>query len=58
MFQKAVQLDANADTAYIWLSMAYAEDHQTAKARQAIQTALTLNPQRKFALYAQRQGVK
>ena len=43
-FQKSLALDAAQDETWVWLARAFAKHGEKAKAREAIQRALSLNP--------------
>jgi tetratricopeptide (TPR) repeat protein len=48
-FQKSLSLDPQQDETYVWLAKAYEKLGDTAKAREAVQRALRLNPQNPMA---------
>jgi tetratricopeptide (TPR) repeat protein len=45
-FRKAIELDAKNAEAYLWLGVALRKDNKDPEARQALQKALELNPER------------
>lgn len=45
-YRKAIALDPKNAEAYLWLGIAYAKEHNTAKAREAFTKAQTLDPDR------------
>ncbi|MCC7236794.1 MAG: tetratricopeptide repeat protein [Bryobacterales bacterium] len=45
-FQKAIQLDAKSDEAYLWLGLALRKQGKNAQARTAMEKSLALNPAR------------
>jgi tetratricopeptide (TPR) repeat protein len=47
--EKSIALDSQQDETFVWLARAYAKQGDKAKAREAIQRALQLNPQSQFA---------
>jgi Tfp pilus assembly protein PilF len=47
--EKSIALDSQQDETFVWLAKAYAKQGDKAKARDAIQHALQLNPQSQFA---------
>lgn len=48
-FQKSLALDAQQDETWVWLARAFQKQGDKAKARDAVQHALQLNPQSAFA---------
>lgn len=48
-FQKSLALDASQDDTWVWLAKAFQKQGDNAKARDAAQHALQLNPQSRFA---------
>lgn len=48
-FQKAIQLDAKSDEAYLWMGLALRKQGRNTEARAAIQKSLALNPARAWA---------
>lgn len=48
-FRKATQLDPKSDESFVWLAIALRKKGDSAGAQQALQEALTLNPQSAFA---------
>ena len=48
-FQKSLTLDPQQDETYVWLAKAYEKQGHKAKAREALQHALQINPQSRFA---------
>ncbi|HEY1339482.1 MAG TPA: tetratricopeptide repeat protein [Bryobacteraceae bacterium] len=47
--RKAIQIDAKNAEAYLWLGIALRDEHNNAEARQMIERALALNPNRVWA---------
>jgi Tfp pilus assembly protein PilF len=48
-FQKSLALDSSQDETWVWLAKAFQKQGDNAKARDATQHALQLNPQSRFA---------
>src|SRR6266851_7290804 len=47
-FQKSLAIDSSQDETWVWLAKAFQKQRDTGKARDAIQHALSLNPQSRF----------
>jgi tetratricopeptide (TPR) repeat protein len=45
-FRKAIELDPKSSDSYLWLGLALRKMHQNSEARQALQKAIDLDPQR------------
>jgi tetratricopeptide (TPR) repeat protein len=48
-FQKSLSIDSSQDETWVWLAKAFQKQGDTSKAREAIQHALSLNPESRFA---------
>jgi len=48
-FQKSLAFDTSQDETWVWLAKAFQKQGDTSKAREAVQHALSLNPESRFA---------